>query len=183
MRVISGRYRGLKLNEFEGDDIRPTADRVKESLFNIIAFRVPGARVCDLFCGSGALGIECLSRGAAFVDFNDLSPRSVAVLRGNLSRLRGCDCYAVSTGDYAAFLGAARRSYDLIFIDPPYAEDSGARALKLIAGRGLLAPGGRAVYERDRPFEGRIDGLVQTDERRYGRTYITFFAPEEEGTE
>ena len=89
MRVISGKYRGLVLSEFKGMEIRPTADRVKESLFNILSFKVAGARVLDLFCGSGNLGIECLSRGADFVHFNDISRGSIAVLNKNLARLRG----------------------------------------------------------------------------------------------
>lgn len=177
MRIISGRYRGLKLNEFAGNDIRPTADRVKESLFNILYDKVFGARVLDLFCGSGNLGIECLSRGAASVDFNDISPQSVKVLKGNLARLKGENVYTVTTGDYAAFLNNARGAYDLIFIDPPYALDVGLSALKIIAERSLLTQGGVAVYERDRPFEGTICGLEAYYERKYGKTYLTFFRP------
>lgn len=176
MRVISGRYRGLKLNEFEGSDIRPTADRVKESLFNILFSRIAGAEVCDLFCGSGSLGIECLSRGAARADFNDLSPRSIKVLKGNLARLKGQNNYTVTCGDYSAFLRSARAPYDIIFIDPPYADDCGISALQIVGGRNLLKEEGLAVYERDRPFEGHICGLEKVDERKYGKTYLTFFA-------
>ncbi len=179
MRVISGRYRGLKLAQFPGSDIRPTADRVKESLFNILGAHVAGARVLDLFAGSGALGIECLSRGAGHVDFNDSSPASVKVLKGNLSRLRECTEYSVYTGDYAAFLSRARGEYDIIFIDPPYADDCGIYALRSIADRSLLAAGGVAVYERDRPFSGDICGLSVCDRRKYGKTHLTFFARED----
>lgn len=175
MRIISGRYRGLRLNEFDGEEIRPTADRVKESLFNILYGRVQGARVLDLFCGSGSLGIECLSRGAAHVDFNDLSPRSIQVLRGNLSRLKGENSYTVTTGDFSSFLSSARPPYDLIFIDPPYASEAGLSALQLIGSRGLLSPSGVAVYERDRPFASAVVGLEKVDERKYGKTYLTFF--------
>ena len=84
MRIISGKYRGMKLTGFEGTEIRPTADRVKESLFNILYGRVAGTRVLDLFCGSGSLGIECLSRGAEFVHFNDISAESTSLLKKNL---------------------------------------------------------------------------------------------------
>ena len=177
MRVISGRYRGLKLNEFEGSDIRPTADRVKESLFNILFSRIAGAEVCDLFCGSGSLGIECLSRGAARADFNDLSPRSIKVLKGNLARLKGQNNYTVTCGDYSAFLRSARVPYDIIFIDPPYADDCGVRAVEELAARKLIYGGGVVVYERDRPFSGSVDGVDVTDERKYGKTYLTFFQP------
>ena len=178
MRIISGRYRSLKLNQFPGSDIRPTGDRVKESLFNILAPSVPGARVLDLFCGSGALGIECISRGADFVDFNDVSPASIRLLRSNLAKLKNERAYAVTTGDYALFLRGAKTPFDIIFIDPPYADDSGICALKLIAGLNLLTPSGVAVYERDRAFRGEVEGLKVTDERKYGRTYLTFFTPD-----
>lgn len=181
MRIISGRYRGLKLNGFSGDSIRPTADRVKESLFNILYNRVSGARVLDLFSGSGNLGIECLSRGAAHVDFNDISSQSIKVLRGNLSRLKGGHSFSVTTGDYAAFLNRAGQPYDLIFIDPPYADDCGIYALQLISARALLTHSGVAVYERDRPFQGDICGLEKFDERKYGKIYLTFFRPAAEG--
>ncbi len=178
MRVISGRYRGLKLNEFEGDSIRPTADRVKESLFNILYPKIAGAVCLDLFCGSGSLGIECLSRGAKHVDFNDISPASVKVLRGNLSRIKDTN-YTVTTGDYASFLKSSRRRYDIIFIDPPYADSSGICALELISSLSLLTPDGIAVYERDRAFEGEVEGLEKYDERRYGKTWLTFFCSED----
>ena len=81
MRVIAGKYRGLALSEFKGMQIRPTADRVKESLFNILSPHIAGARVLDLFCGSGGLGIEAISRGACFTQFNDISKDSIAVLK------------------------------------------------------------------------------------------------------
>lgn len=178
MRIISGKYRGLTLTEFKGDGIRPTADRVKESLFNILYGAIAGASVLDLFCGSGNLGIECLSRGAASVHFNDASRDSIAVLRKNLAKLRGDNDYTVTVSDYLACLRGTVRRYDLILIDPPYALDYGVPALELIAGRGLLKEGGVAVYERDRPFDGCIVGLERYDERKYGKTYITFFRGE-----
>lgn len=180
MRIVSGKYRGLKLNEFEGSAIRPTADRVKESLFNIIYSRVAGSKVLDLFCGSGNLGIESLSRGAREVDFNDVSPSSVKLLKSNLSKLRGENAYTVTTGDFRSFLMRSAGGYDIIFIDPPYADESGICALELISERRLLAEGGIAVYERDRAFAGNIQGLKVYDERKYGKTYLTFFAREED---
>ena len=177
MRVIAGRYRGLVLAEFAGNDIRPTADRVKESLFNILMFRMAGARVLDLFCGSGSLGIECLSRGAAHVCFNDISPASIAVLRRNLAKLKGEESYSVTTLGYSECLNSQRGKFDIIFVDPPYAQEIGLRSLEIIARKGLLADGGVAIYERDRAFVGEVQGLKQTDERRYGKTYLTFFSP------
>lgn len=173
MRIISGKYRGLKLAEFYGEDIRPTADRVKESLFNILYGNVAGARVLDLFCGSGNLGIECLSRGAEFVHFNDVSASSVKLLKQNLQKIKET-AFSVTNLDYAACL-ARVSGFDLIFIDPPYKLDIGLRALELIAERGVLNSGGIAVYERDRAFCGEIAGLAAFDERKYGNTYLTFF--------
>lgn len=174
MRVISGAYRGMKLAEFKGGDIRPTSDRVKESLFNILSSRVADGVVCDLFCGSGSLGIECLSRGAQKACFNDISADSLAVLKSNLSRLKG-GAYAVTNSDYERFLLNTRERFDIIFIDPPYRFEYGRRALEIIAQRGLLQDGGVAVYERDRPFEYEICGLELFDERKYGKTWLSFF--------
>lgn len=176
MRVISGKYRGLNLAEFRGSDIRPTADRVKESLFNILSYKIMGATVLDLFCGSGSLGIECLSRGAKFVHFNDISPASIAVLNKNLYRLRG-EKYAVTTGDWLPCVRGLKQKFDLVFIDPPYADDCGIRAIEELASRKLVYSGGMIVYERDRAFTGTIAGLDVTDERKYGKTYLTFFQP------
>lgn len=176
MRVISGKYRGLNLAEFRGSDIRPTADRVKESLFNILSYKIMGATVLDLFCGSGSLGIECLSRGAKFVHFNDISPASIAVLNKNLCRLRG-EKYAVTTGDWLPCVRGLKQKFVLAFIDPPYADDCGIRAIEELASRKLVYSGGMIVYERDRAFTGTIAGLDVTDERKYGKTYLTFFQP------
>lgn len=173
MRIISGKYRGMNLAQFKGEEIRPTADRVKESLFNILSDRVAGARVLDLFCGSGNLGIESISRGAGFVHFNDISKDSIAVLNKNLSRLKDKN-FAVTTQDYSLCLSRVK-GFDLIFIDPPYAREYGVEALKLIGAGKLLNEGGIAVYERDRSFIGEIKGLELYDERKYGKTYLTFF--------
>lgn len=173
MRIIGGKHRGLKLAAFSGDDIRPTADRVKESLFNIISDRVEGAEVLDLFCGSGNLGIECLSRGAAHVTFNDVSDESVKLLKKNLDRLKESN-FAVYRSDYAERLARGGK-FDIIFVDPPYRLDIGLKALGIIGRDGLLKDGGIAVFERDRAFQGDIQGLEKADERKYGKTFLTFF--------
>lgn len=173
MRIISGKYRGLKLYEFEGSDVRPTADRVKESLFNILFDRIAGASVLDLFCGTGNLGIECLSRGAEYVRFNDVSKDSIALLKKNLSRLKQ-ENYAISNLDFSSCLNGEEK-YDLIFIDPPYRLDIGIKALQIIGEKSILSVNGIAVFERDRAFTGEVKGLKQIDERRYGKTYLTFF--------
>ncbi|MCD8308633.1 MAG: 16S rRNA (guanine(966)-N(2))-methyltransferase RsmD [Clostridia bacterium] len=175
MRVVSGRYRGMVLNEFKGRDIRPTSDRVKVSLFNILMYKVAGAAVLDLFCGSGSLGIECLSRGAKYVAFNDISQDSIKVAQSNLKRLGSGHDYSVTCSDYAVCLNGLKRQFDIIFIDPPYADNCGICALEFVAKLNLLAKDGVAVYERDRPFAGDMAGLEKYDERKYGKTYLTFF--------
>lgn len=176
MRIISGKYRGLKLLEFDTEGIRPTADRVKESLFNILFNKVAGACVLDLFCGSGNLGIECLSRGAEKVHFNDKSPESCALLKKNLAKIKEGN-FKITVLDFSACLDllAGKEKFDLIFLDPPYRLEAGREALEIIAKRGLLNADGVAVLERDRSFEGEIRGLEKFDERRYGKTFITFF--------
>ena len=183
MRIIGGKYRSRVLAEFDGEAVRPTSDRVKESLFNILSLKLIGARVLDLFSGSGALGLESLSRGAKEVVFNDCAKSSVAILKKNLSALKvGVGEEAkVLNYDYLVCLEQARGSFDLIFIDPPYRFDYGEKALECIASKGLLSENGIAVYERDRPFETKIDGLEKYDERKYGKTYITFFRRAKQG--
>lgn len=178
MRIIGGKYRSRVLAEFAGEDVRPTSDRAKESLFNILSLKMYGARVLDLFCGSGALGLESLSRGAKEVVFNDFSKDSLAIVKKNLATLKiatNGEEAKLSGADYLVCLESIRGQFDLIFIDPPYRFDYGVKALEKIAEKGLLSEKGVAVYERDRPFEGEIEGLEQYDERKYGKTYITFF--------
>ncbi len=183
MRVISGKYRGLVLNEFEGWDVRPTSDRVKESLFNILQFSIQGARVLDLFSGTGGIGIECLSRGAAFVHFNDSANSSLNIIRSNLKKLKGECNFKVTAFDCTACLNTASDKYDFIFIDPPYHLDLCQSLLTVISDRNLLSLNGVVVYESQNSLIGIcdcVDNLVITDERKYGRTYLTFFKLKEE---
>ena len=178
MRIISGKHRGRKLAEFNAEGIRPTSDRAKESLFNILSTKIAGATVLDLFCGSGSIGLECVSRGADKVHFVDKSASSVAVLKKNISLLKEEGCCVVTVSDFRAYLTNCTQKFDVIFLDPPYAEEFGTPALTAIAQRGLLKEGGVAIYERDRAFEGDISGLVKVDERKYGKAYLTFFKAE-----
>lgn len=177
MRIVGGKYRSRVLAEFSGAEVRPTGDRVKEALFNILSPKIYGARVLDLFCGSGALGLECLSRGAREAVFNDFSSESIRLLEKNMRSLgvvKGAEA-KVFTLDFSVCLDGLKDGFELIFLDPPYRFDYGAPALEKIARKGLLNDGGAAVYERDRPFEKNIDGLEKYDERKYGKTYLTFF--------
>ncbi|MBQ8374333.1 MAG: 16S rRNA (guanine(966)-N(2))-methyltransferase RsmD [Clostridia bacterium] len=181
MRIIGGKYKSRVLASFDGDAVRPTADRVKESLFNILSLRFYGARVLDLFSGSGALGLESLSRGAKEAVFNDCSKDSVALLRKNLKTLKiaeGSEA-KVYTLDALVCLSGLKEPFDIIFIDPPYRLEVGAQAIEKIAKRGLLKRDGVLIFERDRAFEGEIVGLEKYDERKYGKTVLTFFRVKE----
>jgi 16S rRNA (guanine966-N2)-methyltransferase len=183
MRIIGGKYRSRILSDFDGDAVRPTSDRAKEALFNILSLKIYGARVLDLFAGSGALGLESLSRGAKEVVFNDRAKDSLAIVKKNLTALNipvNGEEAKLSGADFLVCLESMRVAFDLIFIDPPYRLDYGAQALERIAKKGLLTEKGVAVYERDRPFDGEIAGLEKYDERKYGKTYFTFFRNAEE---
>ncbi len=176
MRIIAGKHRGRVLASFPGEDVRPTADRVKESVFQILTPRLAGARVLDLFAGSGALGAECLSRGAAEVVFNDHSAASLAILRKNLRLLR--EEALILQSDFRSCLSRAEGQFDLILSDPPYREDFLAEICRLTAARDLLAAGGLIVHEGERQ-ERAPDGWALADVRRYGRTYVSFLARSE----
>ena len=175
MRIIGGEYRSRILADIQGDNVRPTSDRAREALFNILSLHVRGARVLDLFAGSGALGLESLSRGAKEATFNDVSKDSVAIVKKNVATLKVGERANVFQLDYAAFLAAVREPFDLIFIDPPYRFDYGLNALQMIAQKRILSENGIAVYERDRPFTEEVSGLEKYDERKYGKAYLTFF--------
>jgi 16S rRNA (guanine(966)-N(2))-methyltransferase RsmD len=177
MRVIAGRWGGRLLQAPAGAATRPTSDRVREALFAILGERVEGARVLDLYAGSGALGIEALSRGAVEATFVDSAPAAVKAVRANLAAL-GAEA-EVRRADARGFLrGASRegRHYDLVFLDPPYrlAERLGRELSEALPA--VLAPGGLAISESDRRSPLDLD-LTPTDERRYGDTVIRIHGP------
>lgn len=147
MRVITGSARGCRLKELEGMETRPTTDRVKEGLFNIIQFDIEGRKVLDLFAGTGQLGIECLSRGAASAVFVDRRTDAVKLIRENLKATRLSDKARVVSGDSMEFLKSLRESFDLIFLDPPYEAGLLEPAIAHIAKFDILSPHGIIVAE------------------------------------
>jgi len=175
MRVIAGRLGGRPLRAPAGAGTRPTASRVREALFSILG-DVEDVRALDLFAGSGALGIEALSRGAASVVFVERAPRALAALRANLEALGLPDAQAeVRPVDVLAALRSARgarETYDLVFIDPPYREAAGRASELGRAVAPVLAPAARVITESDRRSPLRLE-LGDGDERRYGDTLIT----------
>jgi 16S rRNA (guanine966-N2)-methyltransferase len=172
VRVIAGRYGGRRLQAPPGDATRPTSDRVREALFSILGDRVAGARVLDLFAGSGALGLEALSRGAASATFVDAAPAALKSLRANLATLDAEG--TVIRADALRWLrgaSAAPRQYDVVFLDPPYRRAEALGAELSAALPPVLAGGALVITESDRraPLELTIP---MTDERRYGDTLI-----------
>ena len=174
MRVITGTARGRRLLEPEGMAIRPTTDMVKESMFNIVQFDIEGRRVLDLFAGTGQLGIEALSRGAAETVFCDESPRAVKLVRANLER---CGLKArVEQGDSLAFLRRAGK-FDLVFLDPPYDTDLLEKALEVIQNVDILNDGGIIVCEsrREKIMPELEPPYRRTLTRNYGKVCLTVY--------
>lgn len=175
MRVISGTARGLKLLSLEGDSTRPTLDNVKEAVFSMLYTSADGAKVLDLFAGSGQLGIEALSRGAVHCIFADKSRRAADVAKRNAEKARLSDKCRFIVSDFKACLNtlsAENEKFDIIFLDPPYALGFMSDALKLIKENKLLEKGGVVVAEYDFGTEFDIQGYTVLKDRKYGRVCI-----------
>lgn len=177
MRVITGKARGVNLKTPEGLTTRPTADRVKEALFSVINFDIPGADVLDLFGGTGQLGIEALSRGAQRAVFVDEGEKACALMKENLRRTKLEQQGRVVRSDYMSFLRGCRDKFDLIFLDPPYAEVFLENALKCITEIDILRSGGIIVCERplDKELLWQSTGYSRSKDYKYGKTLITLY--------
>ena len=180
MRVISGSARGVALKTPDGSKTRPTADRVKEAMFSIIQFDIPGARVLDLFGGTGQLGIEALSRGAKFSVFVDQGAQACALIRENLKRTRFENSAKVIQSDYDLYLRKNSDKFDIILLDPPYAEVFLENSLKIISEIDILQSGGIIVAERPlgKEIPCEFSGLVRSKDYKYGNTLLTIFRKE-----
>ncbi len=182
MRVISGSARGRKLLSLAGADTRPTTDRVKESMFNLCMPYVRDGKVLDVFAGSGALGIEALSRGAQSCTFVENSPAAAEIVRKNLenTRLSG----TLILGDAVSFLERTKEKFSLIFLDPPYDGGFYKPVLSKIAEKEMLEPGGVLVLEKRADAEMPLpDGLEILKDRKYGKTAILLIVPTKKGEE
>lgn len=178
MRIIAGTLGGRRLRAPPGHDTRPTSDRVREALFNILAPPPPDAAVLDLFAGSGALGFEALSRGASRCVAVDASRAVTRILRENAAALGVGDATEVHCGDALRLLPRLCGPFQWVFVDPPYASELAERALAALGRGELLGPGAVVVVEHDRrraPPE-TVDRMVRTDRRRYGDTELSFYA-------
>lgn len=177
MRVIAGMAKGVSLKTPDGMLTRPTADRVKEAMFSIIQFDLPGARVLDLFGGTGQLGIEAISRGAASAVFVDAREDACRLIRENLSRARMEKEGRVVRSDYLDYLKRSKEKFQIILLDPPYAEVFLENSLKMITEIDILESGGIIIAERplgkDLPWE--FSGFTRSRDYKYGKTLLTVY--------
>ena len=177
MRVISGSARGIRLKTPEGLKTRPTSDRVKEAIFSIIQFEVEGSRFLDLFAGSGQMGIEALSRGAVSAVFVDGRREACKLVQDNLKTTKLERNAQVVQSDYLSYLERCRQTFDIIFLDPPYAEEYLENSLKKISEIDILSSRGIIICERpaDKLLDLEIPGLQRGKDYRYGKTWVTMF--------
>ena len=177
MRVITGKARGVQLKTPDGMLTRPTADRVKEACFSIINFDIPGAKVLDLFGGTGQMGIEALSRGADSAVFVDMREDACKIIRENLKRTKLEAQAKVVRCDYLEYLRRSKEKFDIIILDPPYAEVFLENALKCVAEIDILQSGGIIVTERPLGKEllCEFDGFSRSKDYKYGNTLLTLY--------
>lgn len=176
MRIIAGKAGGLKLKSLKGREVRPTLDRVKESMFNIIAFYLPGSEVLDLFSGFGSLGIEALSRGAKKADFVEINKSHLKIIEDNLKKARLFDEADLFNQDVYLYIKSCSRKYDLIFMDPPYEEDMTAEAVNLILDNHLLKENGLIISEKSAAEKTEeFEGLSIIKNKRYGNSLLTIY--------
>ena len=175
MRIISGLKRGLKLKSLEGSDTRPTLDNVKEAIFSMLFDSVNDALVLDLFAGSGALGLEALSRGAKKAVFVDSNPKACSVVRANIESAGFTEAASVVKKDAMEFLAEAGRKgekFSLIFLDPPYALELLDKVLDLISQSSILMDNGFIVCEFDNGTKPDIKSFNLVKDKRYGRVCV-----------
>ena len=173
MRVIAGKHRGRVLKEFKGREIRPTADRAKEAIFNILQTEICGSSFLDLYCGTGNMAIEALSRGAEKVVLVDSSKESIALAKANLQMLK--EDAEVFCSDALTYVLSSRGKFDIIFLDPPYNVDA-TPVLEAIANSGILDEDGVIIYEHSEDFKvAEIDCLDHLNTRKYGIAHFEFY--------
>ena len=182
MRIITGKARGIRLKTLEGDSTRPTAERVKEAVFSMLQGDLENREVLDLFSGSGQLGLEAVSRGAAHATMIDNSPFAVKIISENVDKTKLGEHCSVRKDDYLNFLRLSKdKKYDIVFLDPPYAANLYCSALDAMLKYGVLKSTSLIVCESDMDniFEGD-DGLAASfnviKQTRYGRTFITLLS-------
>lgn len=173
MRIIAGTLKGLKLNEFDADNIRPTIDRVREAIFSKIQFRIKDAQILDLFCGTGAVSLEFLSRGGNVVSV-DNNKNSISLIKQNFSKAKQkpnlLEC------DYKIALDKLKnQQFDIVFLDPPFASDFAENALEIVAKNNMLAQDGIVVWEHPTSKQISYPALFKLiDEKKYGTIAVSY---------
>lgn len=176
-RIIAGEKRGTQILAPQGLDTRPTTDRVREALFGSIQFEISGAVILDLFAGSGALGLEALSRGAKESVFCDRYDDPIEIIKKNIARLGYRNRAKVLKNDYIHAIKVFQntKKFDIVFIDPPYRSGYYDDVFKRLAAQEVLASGALLIAESEKPIEIVNDGYVRYKNKKYGRTHLTFF--------
>lgn len=177
MRVITGKYKGRKLNSPENYAIRPTSDKAKEALFSILTAEIYGASVLDLFAGTGSLGIEALSRGAEYCVFADASRASLNLIKSNLEHCKVEEETRVLAGDYRKVLANLNEPFDIILLDPPYGKGLIPDAIRLISEGDLLKEGGVIIAEhrKEEDLPETIGKYQKEKDRRYGIVKLSIY--------
>lgn len=179
MRIISGKFKGRNLVSFKADHIRPTMDRVKETIFNKWMMYVDQARVLDLFAGTGNLGLEALSRGAAYVEFVEKNSKSISLINKNIEMLKiDKQDYQVIQKDVFPYLKSSKMTpFDLIFIDPPFTEKMAHDVMVLLSQSQVFNENTRIVIEsiKQERMDNQYGKLICYDQQDYGDKYLSFF--------
>lgn len=178
MRVIAGKSRGTSLYSLEGNHTRPTTDRVKEAMFSILNFNIPGAVVLDLFAGSGALGIEAISRGAEKCYFAENSRQAAEVVKKNIEKTNSGANALLKVVDFKTFLNSVEEGFDVILLDPPYNKKMCDEAMEIIHQRNLLNDGGVIMCETEFG-EVITTAFAKKKEYKYGKTMLSVFVKDD----
>ena len=177
MRIIAGEFKGRRLETPKDNSVRPTTDKAREALFSILANDIWGSRVLDLFGGTGGLGLEALSRGAAECVFADQSRDSIRMIRNNIAHCGAEERSRVLTGDFRKVLSSQRKPFDIIFLDPPYGSGMMDECFRLISENELLNEDGLIVAEhrKEETFPEEYHGFTKIKERRYGIVMLSIY--------
>ena len=170
MRVVSGKYRGKKLKEFNLDSTKPTLDRVKESIFNLIQFDVANAVVLDLFSGTGALGIESISRGAKLTHLVEINKKAINIINENLKNVDGN--YSVFNCDYLEYLKTTDKVFDIVLLDPPYKTDFGIVAIEYLVKQNKLNKNAIIIFETSEDREFIFPTCFEVSKKKYGTVAV-----------
>lgn len=182
MRIISGKYKGQYLVNFKADHIRPTTDRVKESMFNILMGQIENAKVLDLFSGTGNLGIEALSRGAQKVTFVELSKKSIQILKENIIKLKVTEPHEIINKNVIQFLKSySSDPYDIIFADPPFTEEMGHEVVQAVDISKVMGRHTVLLIEsaRREKMDDEYSTLIRYDKREFGDKVLSFYRKKE----